>query len=91
MIKIEEQTVTVKSGIDGKGAIALHAEHNTLSIRELINDVQIREAWEDSDVADIPKIIIQFNSTESVDAFIRCLEAIKRNLENPYGLYPFAC
>lgn len=91
MIKIEEQTVTVESGINGKGAIALKASDNILSLRDLINEVAIGETWEDFDSKDIPKILIEFHNTESVDTFIRCLEVIKRNLQNPYGLYPFAC
>ena len=91
MIKIEEQTVTVESGINGKGAMALRASRNILSIRDLINEVSIGEIWEDSDSKDLPKILIEFHTTESVDAFIKCLEVIKRNLQNTYGLYPFAC
>lgn len=91
MIKIEKQTVTVESGINGKGAIALKASDNILSLRDLINEVAIGETWSDSDSKDRPKILIEFHSTESVDTFIRCLEVIKRNLSNPYGLYPFAC
>ena len=91
MIKIEEQTVTIESGIKGKGAIALRASDNILSLRDLINEVAIGETWEDSDSKDLPKITIEFHTTESVDTLIQCLEVIKRNLQNPYGLYPFAC
>lgn len=91
MIKIEEQTVTVESGINGKGAVALKASNNILSLRDLINEITIGEIWEDSDSKDLPKILIEFHTTESVDAFIKCLEVIKRNLQNTYGLYPFAC
>ena len=91
MIKIEGQTVTLESGTNGNGAIALKAKDNILSLRDLVNEVAIGETWEDSDSKDLPKILIEFHSTESVDAFIMCLEIIKRNLQNPYGLYPFAC
>ena len=91
MIKIEGQTVTLESGTNRNGAIAVKASYNILSLRDLINEVPIGETWEDSDSKDLPKILIEFHSTESVDAFIRCLEVIKRNLQNPYGLYPFAC
>ena len=91
MIKIEEQIVTLESGTNGNGAVALRASDNILSLRDLINEVPICETWEDSDSKDLPKILIEFHTPESVDAFIRCLEIIKRNLQNPYGLYPFAC
>ena len=53
MIKIEEQTVTIESGIKGKGAIALRASDNILSLRDLINEVAIGETWEDSDSKDL--------------------------------------
>jgi len=91
MIKIDEQTVTVESGINGKGAIALRAKDNILSLRDLINEVAIGGTWSDSDSNDIPKILIEFHTSESVDAFIQCLEVIKRNLQNPYGYFPYAC
>ena len=91
MIKIEGQTVALESGTNGNGAVALRAKDNILSLRDLLNEVAIGETWEDSDSKDLPKILIEFHTTESVDTFIRCLEIIKRNLQNPYGLYPFAC
>ena len=91
MIKIERQTVTLESGTNRNGAIAVKASYNILSLRDLINEVPIGETWKDSDSKDLPKILIEFHTPESVDAFIRCLEVIKRNLQNPYGLYPSAC
>lgn len=91
MIKINKQIVTVESGINGKGAIAMRAKDNVLSLRDLVNEVAIGEKWEESNSQELPKIIIEFHTTESVDTFIKCLEIIKRNLQNPYGLYQFAC
>lgn len=41
MIKIEEQTIKVESGINGKGAIALQAKYNILSLRDSVNEVSI--------------------------------------------------
>jgi hypothetical protein len=91
MIQINEQTVTVESGKNGKGAIALKASGNILSLRDLKNEKAIGEALEDSDAADISSISIEFHSVESVDMFLAALQVIKRNLLKTGGMYPFAC
>jgi hypothetical protein len=80
MIQIKEQTVTVKTGQHRKGTVGLRAENNTLTIKNLINEVEIGAEWEDSDVSEEPKVVLEFNSIASVEALQSCLDTIKNNL-----------
>jgi len=45
----------------------------------LATEKQIADKLELSDIQELPKVVIDFNNTKSIDILIEALEVIKRN------------
>lgn len=87
MIKTDNLTTTVSfARKNEKGTISVQAFHNKLILQQLKTEKKVSDKLEIEDIQDLPKIVCDFQSTQSVDVMIAILERIKMNMtSNPYN------
>lgn len=93
MINHNKQTTEITFGSEGKGAVGLIGRRGSLTIQQLINIAQIGSGFDiNKDVSELPKVIMKFNQTESIDALIEVLLKVKEKMNEPDPLaYAYAC
>ena len=90
MISSNRKTTTVAFAKErGKGVISVQAFHNQLILQELNSDKQVSDRLDDADIKDRPKVVCDFQTTESIDVVIAILERIKNNMN--VGNFALAC
>jgi hypothetical protein len=90
MIQTTEQTTTVKFADSIKARILLSAKTNILTLQEIKGEFEVGENGPHLDGHELPKIIMEFNNTKSIDALISKLKRIKNNIEDRQAMYVFA-
>jgi hypothetical protein len=98
MIQTENLTTRVQFGSNGKGTIGLVARSTYTSdgilILQMLNDgvemdIGARPTFDD--LKELPKVVLHFKDTRSIDALIECLHKTKHFMEYPFGVMPYAC
>ena len=79
MIQVENLITKVEFGTENKASISVSARKGTLTLQMLATEKQIGDKLELSDIQELPKVVIDFNNTKSIDILIKALEVIKRN------------
>lgn len=83
MIQTTEQTTTIKFATGSKGTILTSSKRNILTLQALkTENVAVGVVCDNSDAHDLPKVLLEFNNTNSIDVLITQLQAIKKNIEN---------
>lgn len=79
MIQVENFITKVEFGTENKASISVSTKNGTLTLQMLATEKQIGDKLELSDIQELPKVVIDFNNTKSIDILIEALEVIKRN------------
>jgi len=90
MIQTKEQTTTVKFADSIKARILIGTKRNILTLQEIKGEFEVGESGEHLDAHELPKIIMEFNNTKSIDALIFQLKRIKNNIEDMQLMNGFA-
>lgn len=93
MITHEGQTTSVQFGKEGIGSVGLTGKNGgVLTIQQLTKtDLLIGGIPEDGDIAELPKVVLNFTDTKSIDALIEVLTRTKYKMIYPYPSYCYAC
>jgi len=84
MITTKESTTNIQFGTNGKGSVSLAARRGTLTIQQLLTELNIGDRPDlDRDVQELPKVVLNFNEVASVEAMIRTLEKVKQFMQEP--------
>jgi hypothetical protein len=89
MIKAKGKTTEVLFSKDGeKGAVSVQAHYNMLILQELTTDKKVADRLSivDGDIKDLPKVILDFQTTKSIDVVIEILNRIRQNIKRGHGM-----
>ena len=92
-INITGQTVAVFFARDKDNAsIGLSAHRNMLIIRQLATHKKVNDVITKEDEVELPKVVCDFQTVESVDAMMEILKRIRKNMEPDLMMqYCMAC
>lgn len=76
---------------NGKGVISVAAFDNKLVLQQLKSPKKVSDELKGIDIQDLPRVVCDFNTIESVDVMMAILQRVKeniiaRNLEHHYAL-----
>ncbi len=94
MIKqVNEAITTVQFGSGELGSIGLIGSRGRLIMQDLISEIQIGCAFDmKNDVNELPKVILNFTETSSIDSLIKVLQKVKEKMIEPeYPAWAYAC
>lgn len=83
MIKAKGKTTEVLFSKDGeKGTVSVRAHYNMLILQELATDKKVADRLSivDEDIKDLPKVILDFQTTKSIDVVIEILKRVRQNI-----------
>ena len=89
MIKTIDLTTKVTFGSHGKGTLVIGSDYGLITIQELTHEMNIGDEVKEGDYVDLPKVLLLFNDTKSIDVLIEKLERVKTLMEK--YTYCLAC
>jgi hypothetical protein len=87
MITTKDKTTTVVFGTHKKASISVGPQGMNLVLQQIVSDKKIGDSLLDEDIKELPKVVLELQTIESIDVLIRALEKVK---ENHYKIYGFA-
>lgn len=93
MITYKEQTTSIQFGNGKIGSVGLNGCRGYMTIQQLVNDVEIGTPFDPSkDVSELPKVVLNFTETSSIDALIKVLQNVKEKMNAPDpNQWAYAC
>lgn len=94
MIIQQHNTTTVQFAKEAdKGTIAIACKKNLLILQELNGKEthKVGSGVTDKDISELPKIVLDFTDTKSIDSMIEMLNEVRQNINYPFGCYYLAC
>jgi|CXWL01.1.fsa_nt_gi hypothetical protein len=81
MIKTEGLTTEVEfARQNGKGTVSVQAFHNCLVLQEIIGDKKVSDPLLEGDIKELPTVVCDFQTIESVDVVIEILKRVRKNI-----------
>ena len=92
MIQTKKHITTVTFGNNGNATIAVGGKKNTLTLQQLLSAKEIGSGLEDGEQQELPKIVMEFFDTKSIDVVIKILQGIKENMTpTDWASFALAC
>ena len=88
MIKTKKLTTIVEFAKQSdKGTISVQSHKNFLILQEIIGEKKVADALEEKDIKELPTVVCDFQTVESVDVMIEILNRVRKNIRQADSRY----